>query len=47
MIRHIIISPVLIFRISEINHGLLNEYKLFHALSIVKIKQLESVLFTF
>ena len=26
---------------------LLNEYKLLHALSIVKIKQLEAVLFTF
>ena len=25
----------------------LNEYKLLHALSIVKIKQLEAVLFTF
>ena len=27
--------------------GLLNEYKLLHAPSIVKIKQLETILFTF
>ena len=29
------------------NNTLLNEYKLLHALSIVKIKQLEAVLITF